>query len=228
MYDAGVVQRLTQAERRQDTRRRLLVSAREVFGQRGFGGASLDEIAERAGLTRGALYYNFPGGKDDLFLALFEERTDERATAIERAFGEGDDGDLDATLSQSQAAATDFAQSLGANREFHRLFFEFALHASRQGDFADRFKERETSIRRALVKVIEDRAGQLGGKLPLPADELALGLIALGNGLALEDVVEESNVPEGLYAQLVGFLLIGIAVAARDEARLGPGAKNPG
>lgn len=211
-----MAQRLTQAERRQDTRRRLLVSAREAFGRRGFGGASLDEIAESAGLTRGALYYNFPGGKDDLFLALFEERADERATAIEQAFGEGGDGGLETTVSQSQAAARDFAQSLGANREFHRLFFEFALHASREGDFADRFKDRETSIRRTLVKVIEERADQLGGELPLPADELALGLIALGNGLALENVVEEKNVPEALYGQLVGFLLLGIAAAARD------------
>jgi AcrR family transcriptional regulator len=213
-----VVQRLSQAERRKDTRRRLLVSARVVFGQRGFGGASLDEIAEAAGLTRGALYYNFPGGKDDLFLALFEERTDERAAAIEQAFGEDAGGGLEATLSQSQAAAKDFAETLSANREFHRLFFEFALHASREGDFADRFKERETSIRRTLVKVIEERAEQLGGELPLPADELALGLIALGNGLALENVVEETNVPEGLYGRLIGFLLLGIVTAARDEA----------
>src|SRR5271155_3661689 len=55
------------------TRRRLLDAAETVFGRHGFHRASVEEIAREAGATTGALYSNF-AGKEDLFLALFEER----------------------------------------------------------------------------------------------------------------------------------------------------------
>jgi AcrR family transcriptional regulator len=55
------------------TRRRLLDAAETVFARRGFHGASVEEIAREAGATTGAVYSNF-AGKEDLFLALFEER----------------------------------------------------------------------------------------------------------------------------------------------------------
>ena len=63
--------RLTQAQRKQRTRADLVATARTVFIERGFHGASLDEIAERAGYSKGAVYSNFTG-KDDLFLAVLE------------------------------------------------------------------------------------------------------------------------------------------------------------
>jgi AcrR family transcriptional regulator len=53
--------RVSQVERRARTRQRLLDAARVVFGERGFGAATLEEVARVAGLTRGALYYNFSG-----------------------------------------------------------------------------------------------------------------------------------------------------------------------
>jgi AcrR family transcriptional regulator len=51
--------------RRQATRERVLEAAGEVFAERGFHGASVEDICERAGFTRGAFYSNF-SSKDDL------------------------------------------------------------------------------------------------------------------------------------------------------------------
>jgi AcrR family transcriptional regulator len=212
-----VVQRLTRNERREQNRQRLLASARTLFGQKGFGSTSLDEIAEAAGLTRGALYYNFPEGKDDLFLALLEDRADERASTIEQAFAGPSAGDVDATLRQTQAAADDWARNLIGNREFHLLFTEFALHASREPKFATAFKTRETSIRRAIATIIEERAVAFGAELPIPAEQLALGIISLANGLALEHAVEPNNVPDELLGQLVGLLILGIAASGESQ-----------
>src|SRR5829696_4871846 len=59
-------------ERRAATRRRLLDAAIAVVAERGFHAASVDAIAEEAGYSVGAIYSNF-GGKDDLFLAVFDE-----------------------------------------------------------------------------------------------------------------------------------------------------------
>lgn len=54
--------------RRAQTRDRVIAAAREVIGEKGFQRASLDEIAGRAGLTKGAVYSNFQS-KEELFLA---------------------------------------------------------------------------------------------------------------------------------------------------------------
>lgn len=62
---------LTQERRRQLTREHLLDAAAQVFAERGFHGATLDEVARVAGFTKGAVYSNFEN-KDDLFLALFK------------------------------------------------------------------------------------------------------------------------------------------------------------
>jgi len=56
------------SRRRKATRARLLSAAAEVLSERGFHGASVEEICERAGFTRGAFYSNF-AAKDDLVLA---------------------------------------------------------------------------------------------------------------------------------------------------------------
>src|SRR4051794_28822443 len=58
-----------------DGREALLEAAVEVFARRGYRDSSVDEIAERAGYSKGAVYWHFTG-KDDLFFALLEERVD--------------------------------------------------------------------------------------------------------------------------------------------------------
>src|SRR3954451_8366156 len=63
------VEKWTPERRRERTRAALVDAAADVFARRGFNGASLDEIAETAGFTRGAIYKHFTG-KEDLFFAV--------------------------------------------------------------------------------------------------------------------------------------------------------------
>ena len=72
--------RLTRAEQRDVTRTRLLDAAEKVFVDRGFHAASVDDVAEEAGYSKGAVYSNFEN-KDELFLAVLERRVDSRALA---------------------------------------------------------------------------------------------------------------------------------------------------
>jgi AcrR family transcriptional regulator len=74
-------QRRTQADRRQATRSALLTAGRELFAAKGFAGAGREEIVERAGVTRGALYHHF-SSKEDLFRAVYEQLEDEVLTAV--------------------------------------------------------------------------------------------------------------------------------------------------
>src|SRR5579859_5100655 len=69
----------TAPPRRRDrvkTRVALLDAAAGVFARRGLDGATLEEIAESAGFTRGAVYHHF-GSKEELFLAVIARRDEE-------------------------------------------------------------------------------------------------------------------------------------------------------
>lgn len=65
--------RLTRAEAQRRNRAKVLVAAREEFTERGFRDAKIDGIADRAGLTRGAVYSNFPGKRALYFAVLAED-----------------------------------------------------------------------------------------------------------------------------------------------------------
>jgi AcrR family transcriptional regulator len=62
----------THAARSEATRGALVLAGRELFGERGFAAAPLDEVVRRAGVTKGALYHHFEN-KEALFLAVFED-----------------------------------------------------------------------------------------------------------------------------------------------------------
>ena len=94
---ATATKRLSRDERKAETREHLLEAAGRVFARNGYHGASVDEVAEEAGYSTGALYSNFDG-KEDLFLAVLQrhierqvkelsETVSERPTVDERARG---------------------------------------------------------------------------------------------------------------------------------------------
>lgn len=82
--------RRTQVERRAATRAALVAAARELFATRGFAGAGREDIVERAGVTRGAMYHHF-ASKEALFQAVFEEIEDEVTAVVAEAAAAGTD-----------------------------------------------------------------------------------------------------------------------------------------
>lgn len=70
--------RLSRAEAQQLNRAKVLDAAREEFTERGFRNAKIDSIAERAELTRGAVYSNFPG-KRALYFAVLADLAEHAA-----------------------------------------------------------------------------------------------------------------------------------------------------
>jgi len=66
----------SKAEQADATRTALVAVARRLFTERGYAATSTNEIVERAGVTRGALYHHF-STKDELFRAVFEQLEDE-------------------------------------------------------------------------------------------------------------------------------------------------------
>ncbi len=84
-------ERLSRQERKAQTRERLIDAAAQVFAQRGFEAASLDEVAAAAGYTKGAVYSNF-ASKTDLLIALLERRIEVQSAEYAHRF-EGQDAE---------------------------------------------------------------------------------------------------------------------------------------
>jgi AcrR family transcriptional regulator len=78
------------AEQSDATRSALLVAARRLFTDHGYAATSTNEIVERAGVTRGALYHHFPA-KYDLFRAVFEQLEAELVDQVARVALAGSD-----------------------------------------------------------------------------------------------------------------------------------------
>jgi AcrR family transcriptional regulator len=79
-----------QEQRSAATREKLLAAARALFAARGYRDVGTEEIVRAAGVTRGALYHQFRGGKEELFEAVFEQLEAETTQRIaEGAFGSG-------------------------------------------------------------------------------------------------------------------------------------------
>src|SRR5215217_191285 len=70
------------AERSEATRAELVGAARGLFAERGYAGVGTEEVVRAAGVTRGALYHHFKGGKRDLFRAVVETIEREIVTEI--------------------------------------------------------------------------------------------------------------------------------------------------
>src|SRR3954451_4467402 len=115
--------RLTRKESQARTRSQLLEAAGKVFADRGLQRATVDEVAEDAGYTKGAFYANFKS-KEDLFLAMLDERFAQRLAEIDAVVP------TDATVvDQARQAGIDYSRFVGADPDWQRLFFEFTAHA---------------------------------------------------------------------------------------------------
>ena len=71
------------------TRLALLSAARELFGQQGYAATSIEEVAGRAGVTKGAVYHHF-GGKAELFQDVYEQVMREVSDQVVSRFNEPD------------------------------------------------------------------------------------------------------------------------------------------
>jgi AcrR family transcriptional regulator len=206
--------RLTQAERREETRALVLAAAARVFAKRGFHGASLETIAQEAGFTRGAVYYNF-ADKDELFLELLDRRCAERVQALREVFAGGDVDDVAATSRQAQVAAQQALVAMTGDKEWQALYLEFLAHAARDGAFRRRFSKRSAEMRRALDEVVVERTRPVADALDMEPEQLAVVIDALGTGLWANHMLHGAKaVPPDLFAKALALLVDGIAARA--------------
>jgi AcrR family transcriptional regulator len=206
--------RKTQAERREETREHVLAAAARVFAARGFHATSLDAIAEEAGFSRGAVYYNF-ADKEELFLELLDRRCAERAEDLREVFSGADEDDVQATSERAQVAADHALEAMTGDTEWRALYLEFLAHAARDTAFRRRFAKRCAEMRGALEEVVAQRTGPVADTLGIEPEQLALVIDALGTGLMTAHLLHGPRaVPPDLFSKTLALLVDGIAARA--------------
>ena len=201
----------TPERRRQLTRDSLLDAAAAVFARRGFHGASLDEIAETAGFTRGAIYKNFTD-KEDLFLAVWE-RVNERTL---HAYAEllSEDGEvLDATRIATIAAKWRELQT--RDPDFFVLGLEFNLYLVRNPEVRERVNARRREGARRVAQFMQEQAAAVGLASPLPAEDVANIFLITSDGFTMASLVDPDLAR--LYEPFLDLLVQGLAARSAPD-----------
>ncbi|MBM6405200.1 TetR/AcrR family transcriptional regulator [Phycicoccus sp. CSK15P-2] len=184
-------QRMPRSERRAQ----LLDAAQAVFVQSGYHAAAMDEIAERAGVSKPVLYQHFPG-KLDLYLALLDTHCDTLEQLVRQAL-ETTEGDNEVRVRATVAAYFDFVTREDAA---FRMVFESDLTSVPQ--VRARLDGVEMACAEAISEVIAEDTGVDDERALLLGSALAgMAQVAARHWLA-----QDGDIPEPDAAELISTL----------------------
>jgi AcrR family transcriptional regulator len=171
--------------RRAQTRARLMDAAVAVFAERGIIGASVEEICESAGFTRGAFYSNF-SGKDELVVALLRHEMETQYSAAEHAI------ELMKVAAQQERSAedlisatlTEFEAAGRAGRDWVLTQQELLLHAARVPEVRVAYQVFSDECLRQLSSLITDAVAYAGLEFSVSFSD-ALSLLSAAHQQAL-------------------------------------------
>jgi AcrR family transcriptional regulator len=168
---AAPVEKWTPERRRARTRTALVDAARFVFARKGFEGASLDEIADTAGYTRGAIYKHFDG-KEELLFAVFDQVNNQ---ALER-FSELMELDPSGAIDPSTIVDT-WKALFADDADVQTLGLEFRLYELRHPAVHERAAAHRERNRRLILEFM--RAHSADGNLEFKVAPETLAAILL-------------------------------------------------
>jgi len=183
----------------------VLEAASEVFAERGFHGATVEDICERAGFTRGAFYSNF-GSKDDLVVELSRRHAEALVDRIRRA-SKRERASAHEVLRDVFAALAD-----DSRERWLVLTTEFTLHAIRDADARRAWAAQQRRVRDELVSVVDEAVSRQGLTLPIPTDLFVRAAIALAHGSMTQRLVEPRSLTVGELERTVLPILLGVDV----------------
>lgn len=182
-----MAERWTRERRLEHTRSVLLDAAEEVFAEKGFTPATLDDIARTAGYTKGAIYKHF-ATKEDLFLAVSD-----------RYWRRYFDNFAEVMASASRVGAHELdeiaerwrALSLDRGAEQAALGLEFTLYLLRNPEARDRVAAKRAEVVDQLATFIVDGMEKLGASLMISPLTFAQALVATSDSVVLGSQLDD-------------------------------------
>ena len=192
----GAGARSRQQERTDATRRKLLAAAEQIFARSGFEAARLEDIAAKAGYTRGAFYANFES-KEDIFFTLLEEWVTDTigSLAASLQIHEGREA-------RSRALRQHYVE-IAKDRRLVMLSLEYKLFAVRHPEAHARVRARQDRLKQSATKIL---AMVSTGRRPAGISNRAIGtaLGALSQALLLERLVNPGVLTEKEVQVMLG------------------------
>lgn len=199
----------TVTRRREATRERILSAAMEVFAEQGFHGASVEDVCERAGFTRGAFYSNF-AALDDLVMELYEQHARRLSARVETLSSRDD-------LSPEQilAAVLDvWSESPATQDQWYLLQIEFTLYAIRNKDVGRSWARQQSKVRADLATLVERVAAHHRMRLSVTPQEFVRLAQAIYQGGMSQRLLEPGSIRRGsLERKLLPLVLAAVTVS---------------
>lgn len=200
----------TQAERKAETRARLLAAGADLFADRGIDGVSVDAVAEAAGRTSGAVYAHF-GSKQGLLLAVLDAWKESVLTVL---FAEV--ALTDSPLGQLAAVWENIGDNPGNESDrWSLLEHELWLRAARDPEVASALRARDADARRRSGQELSRWASRVGVEPVADPAELATLVKALLTGLEMQRRIEPASVSGDLAVAGLAALM-GMTPASRS------------
>ena len=193
---------LTRRQKQEETRSSLLRSAAKLFCRHGLDGASVEDVAQDAGYTKGAFYSNFKS-KEELFLVMLDERFAEQLDRIDKRLVHDEEPDEEA-----RHAAQEFIQSFRGEEEWKRLYLEFVAYAMRNDEFRQELATRHRSLRARLTEIYRRWAADFP-EPPIPFEDIAAMTDFMADGFLLGRLID-TDLDEDLYATMLAIFFRGL------------------
>jgi AcrR family transcriptional regulator len=205
---------------RSERRAQLLEAAKDVFVQRGYHAAAMDEIAERAGVSKPVLYQHFPG-KLELYLALLDSSIDEFDAQVRAALNSTHDN------KRRVAATVDaYFSYVGSDNTSFRLLFENDLTA------ADDVRVRLDALTRRCAQAIAPVIAEDTGLSTEESQLLAAGMVGMAQVAARFWLASDGSLPRQDAASLIASLgwrgIRGFPRREGERPEADPGGAAPG
>ena len=194
------VEPLTPERRRERTRQHLIDAGVVVFGQRGYHGASLDEVAAMAGFTKGAVYSNFKS-KEDLFVAVLEDQVQAQIGQVEAMLGERpmpDDVDY-AAMRELLTPQYEVNWTV--------LYLEFVVYALRNPSAMAKVAAYRRRTRDAVERLVQQTWASQGFEAEISARAVATISLALFGGIDLDRLVDPDDMPTRITEDALTFII---------------------
>lgn len=176
----------------------ILRSALKCFAKKGFQQATMDDIVEDSGLSKGAIY-NYFKSKDEIYLELMKSNTEETERRLKEKL------EKLATAKEKLAFVFELYESNSPfespGREMFLVHYEFRLHAQRDEKLEQLLKERKEGFFIRIVLDILNR-GQINGEFKQEFDPLTMANVFWGmiDGASVSSIVDQ----EYPYKKAVG------------------------
>jgi AcrR family transcriptional regulator len=199
--------------RREATRQRILDAARVVFAEKGVFGASIEDICEQAGFTRGAVYSNF-ADKDDILREVIER---EHQALLDHITSSIDIVDEELATAPSLEAAVAslvnrLVRTIPSDREVTLISTELEIVAVRRPELAASFLTVNNAFRQGLAAFLVAALERVGREPTIDPLDVIDAFKAIGERSVRRALIEGPEAdPDALSESVLPALLLSLS-----------------